>query len=202
MATLPDTLDPRDRTAARDRLLDAAEHLFAQKGVAETSVRTITAAAGMNVAAVNYYFASKDHLFDAVIDRRIPGVIARRESELADADGTVESILRAWIEPSLQFGFDHPDFVRLASRLRFEEDPGRWHAYRARQADLLDHYWTALGQALPHLNEVEVQRRFVLVLGTIGHVWSQLPSTTGETVEEMTRRLVIFLSAGMRAQAP
>lgn len=51
------------------RILDAAEHLFAERGFAETSLRTITARAGVNLAAVNYHFGSKKALIQAVFAR-------------------------------------------------------------------------------------------------------------------------------------
>ncbi|MFT6975667.1 MAG: AcrR family transcriptional regulator, partial [Bermanella sp.] len=51
------------------RILDAAEQLFAEKGFAETSLRSITAKAGVNLAAVNYHFGSKKSLIQAVFVR-------------------------------------------------------------------------------------------------------------------------------------
>ncbi len=54
----------------KDRLLDAAEHLFAEKGFDEVSVRELAAAADANVAAVNYHFQGKDNLYNEVISRR------------------------------------------------------------------------------------------------------------------------------------
>lgn len=199
---MPETIDPRDRVVARDRLLDTAERLFALKGVAETSVRTITAEAGMNVAAVNYYFSSKEQLFAAVMDRRVPPLLAAREAGLAKAieeGGEVEAILRAIFEPSVRIGFEHPDFARLASRLRYEEDASRWQNYRARQGDLPDRFRNALAAALPQLDSEELQRRLQLVMGAIGQIWSTMPPKCGETADEMIERLVRFFSAGMRA---
>lgn len=52
-----------------DNILDAAEALFAEKGFAETSLRTITSEAGVNLAAVNYHFGSKQKLIQAVFAR-------------------------------------------------------------------------------------------------------------------------------------
>ena len=52
-----------------DRILDAAEVEFAAHGFVETSVRTITAKAKVNLAAVNYHFGSKKGLIQAVTDR-------------------------------------------------------------------------------------------------------------------------------------
>ncbi|HOK97051.1 MAG TPA: TetR family transcriptional regulator, partial [Anaerohalosphaeraceae bacterium] len=48
---------------ARERLLDAAEKLFCLKGFNRTSVRELTAEARCNLAAVNYHFKSKEHLY-------------------------------------------------------------------------------------------------------------------------------------------
>jgi AcrR family transcriptional regulator len=47
----------------RDRLLEVAEMLFAQKGYDAVSVREITTAAGCNLAAVNYHFGNKKSLY-------------------------------------------------------------------------------------------------------------------------------------------
>jgi len=48
----------------RERLLDAAEKLFCQKGFEGTSIRDITAEAGCNIAAVNYHFGGKEKLYE------------------------------------------------------------------------------------------------------------------------------------------
>jgi AcrR family transcriptional regulator len=55
---------------ARDRILDEAEILFAQKGFAGVTVREITSAARTNVAAVNYHFGSKKDLYLEVFRQR------------------------------------------------------------------------------------------------------------------------------------
>ena len=55
----------------KDRILDVAETLFADNGFAATSLRDITREAGVNIAAVNYHFGSKDGLLGAVLERRI-----------------------------------------------------------------------------------------------------------------------------------
>src|SRR5690554_3439746 len=51
------------------RILDTAEVLFAERGFAETSLRTITSKARVNLAAVNYHFGSKKALIQAVFAR-------------------------------------------------------------------------------------------------------------------------------------
>ena len=58
-----------NREATRDRILDAAERLFALRGIRETSLRVITAEAGANLASVNYHFGDKKTLVRAVLNR-------------------------------------------------------------------------------------------------------------------------------------
>ena len=50
------------------RILDAAERLFADNGYSATSLRDITNEAGVNLAAVNYHFGSKEALLSAVLE--------------------------------------------------------------------------------------------------------------------------------------
>jgi AcrR family transcriptional regulator len=54
-------------TKTRERLLEAAAHLFAEKGYKATTIRDICRRAGANIASVNYHFDNKRHLYDAVI---------------------------------------------------------------------------------------------------------------------------------------
>ena len=61
----------RRPTVTKDRILDAAESLFMEHGFEATSLRAITAAAGVNLASVNYHFGSKEVLFQAVLTRRL-----------------------------------------------------------------------------------------------------------------------------------
>ena len=61
----------RSSAATKERLLDTAEALFMEHGFEATSLRSITATAAVNLAAVNYHFGSKEELFEAVLTRRL-----------------------------------------------------------------------------------------------------------------------------------
>jgi AcrR family transcriptional regulator len=75
------------RPTARDRLIDSAEKLFAERGIGAVSLRQINLAAGQrNVAATHYHFGSKEGLIEAVIERRMEGINARR-LELGEGSG-------------------------------------------------------------------------------------------------------------------
>src|SRR5918911_3680849 len=93
----------------RTRILDAAEELFMQHGFEATSMRQLTAKAGVNLAAVNYHFGSKDALIEAVFRRRLDPMNAARIAELEklEADSVArspspEAIIRAFLVPSLR----------------------------------------------------------------------------------------------------
>ena len=79
-------------TDTKDRILDAAERLFADKGYSATSLRDITQEAEVNLAAVNYHFGSKEALLTALLERRLDPV-NRKRLELLDA-AEAEDIVR------------------------------------------------------------------------------------------------------------
>jgi AcrR family transcriptional regulator len=88
----------------QDRLLDAAEGLFCEKGYAGTSVRDIAASAGCNVASVNYYFGGKQKLYEEVWRRHLIPMrdarISSIEKVLSQGEGhyTLEDVLRSFAE--------------------------------------------------------------------------------------------------------
>ena len=71
----------------RTRILDAAEELFMQHGFEGTSMRALTTRAGVNLAAVNYHFGSKDALIEAVFRRRLDPVNLARMAEVEKLEG-------------------------------------------------------------------------------------------------------------------
>ncbi|GAC1442572.1 MAG: TetR family transcriptional regulator [Sediminibacterium sp.] len=55
-------------TDKKEQIMNAATELFAEKGFEGTSIRDLAAKAGVNLAMINYYFGSKDKLFEAMIE--------------------------------------------------------------------------------------------------------------------------------------
>ena len=66
--------------STKERLLTAAEQLFAEHGFAATSLRQLTGHADVNVAAVNYHFGSKENLITEVFRRRFDELSERYQS--------------------------------------------------------------------------------------------------------------------------
>ena len=96
--------------STKERILGAAEELFAQHGFAGTSLRQVTSRADVNIAAVNYHFGSKENLVNEVFRRRMDDMTAARlsllEKALAERPGQLEPILAAFVEPALALAQD------------------------------------------------------------------------------------------------
>lgn len=93
----------------KERILDAAERLFARHGFYGISVRAITAAAGVDVALVSYHFGGKRELFTAVFQRRAEQLNPERLAMLEDVRRaalpgvpTLEAIVNAFTYPMLE----------------------------------------------------------------------------------------------------
>lgn len=121
-----------------ERILDAAEQLFAEKGFAETSLRLITSKAGVNLAAVNYHFGSKKALIQAVFSRFLGPFCASLEKELdrrqalPEHKPELEELLELLLEQALavkpRSGNDLSIFMRLLG-LAFSQSQGHLRKY-------------------------------------------------------------------------
>jgi len=195
-----------EESDVRARLLGTAERLFAERGFAETPVRSIVGEAGVNIASVNYYFGSKEGLLKGIVARRLIPLNSEciRLLDEAETDGhaTIEALLSAMVGPSIRLGFEHPHFAKLASRLRIDADSSAWREYRALRKTTLDRFRAAFHVCLPYLAEDEVAERVHYILGGILHVWAHAPMKPDRTPEAMLRSFVTFYAAALRAPAP
>ena len=91
------TAATRNSSRTPDRILDAAEDLFAAQGIHATSLRSITQLAGVNSAAIHYHFGDKQALVQAIVARRVAPVnrerLKRLESLEADSCASPEQLL-------------------------------------------------------------------------------------------------------------
>ena len=113
--------DERDRTRdperSREAILDAAEHLFADKGYEETSLQEIGQHAGVSRGTPNYFFGSKEQLYGAVLDRVFEAEQLSIMQSLGDtADGAPKDILALAVSSFLDFLLARPTFPRLIER--------------------------------------------------------------------------------------
>ncbi|MDN2481570.1 TetR/AcrR family transcriptional regulator [Vibrio astriarenae] len=75
-------IEMTSRNSTKDKILDVAEALFAEHGFNDTSLRTITSKAGVNLASVNYHFGDKKTLVRAVLDRYLEAFMPAVEDAL------------------------------------------------------------------------------------------------------------------------
>lgn len=203
----------------RDRVLDAAERLFASKGYAATSLRSIMAAAGVNVAAIHYYFRSKESLLEAVLMRRMEPANRERlraldeyEAKVGGGRLEVEGILEAFLLPTFQMAADPKSggytFIVLLGRLQAESDVLPTIVF-SRLGPMLLRFADALARALPDLPPAELFLRARLAMGAAGQVLRDAPriqsvplaagnTETRERWEWLLARIIPFLSAGFR----
>jgi len=116
-----------DGQEARNRLLDVALKLFADKGFAKTSTREIAQAAQANLASISYYFGDKQGLYRAVFEdpRFNPGMDpAHAEIDGADIRSVVDFMLRGFTEP-LKAGEQAQQCMKLHFR-EMVEPTGMW----------------------------------------------------------------------------
>lgn len=97
----------------RERLLDAALHCFARRGIAATSLRAIATEAEVNPALVHYYFGDKAQLQDAVVEERVMPLFERM-GEVLQRDGEdVGPLVAAFVHGMHTLIEQHPWFPPL-----------------------------------------------------------------------------------------
>lgn len=199
---------------ARERLLDAAEALFADYGFNGVSVRTIVDRAGVNLGAIPYYFGTKENLFKEVFYRRAVPLQAEREALLRrlQASGkkpTIEDVLWALLEPAFRAARGNEAFRRLLGRASMDPTP--------EVSKLLAEIYTPDFTVVPrhlravstHLTANEFYWRLnclygvmLFVLADTGKIQTLAGKTFDTSSPEIALNYVIpFLAAGLRAPA-
>jgi AcrR family transcriptional regulator len=166
----------------KERILDAAERLFARNGYHATSLREITAAAEVNLAAVNYHFGSKEALLEAVIVRRLTPLneirggqleALLRQSASAGERPACRDVLRTFVEPTLrlrQQGSATEDYIALIGRTLAEPRGIAMGIFMRHMQSLMQRIYHALTLALPDLPARDLFWRMHFVMGSLGHV--------------------------------
>ena len=201
-----------------ERILDAAEHLFAEKGFAETSLRLITSKAGVNLAAVNYHFGSKKALIQAVFTRFLDPFVISLEQELdrheqagnpeQSLEELLEMLVRLVLAVKPRSGHDLSTFMRLLG-LAFSQSQGHLRKYLGEvYGRVFKRYMTLVLRSAPELPVNVLFWRVHFMLGRAAFTLSSMKAlkAMGETeygqragTEEILRQMVPFFAAGMRA---
>lgn len=206
-------------TDTPERILDAAERLFAERGVDGSSLRAVTRAAGVNLAAIHYHFGSKEALLAAVMARRIEPVNQARLKRLEELVGAaqgeaipVEALLDAFLAPAMRLvtsGERGQLFAQMLSRAYWEAGEAFREAAMTQLREVAERFGPELARSLAPLPPDEVAIRFHYMIGvTLQELADPYrerrdPPFAVPEADPETRldRLVTFLAAGFRAPA-
>jgi AcrR family transcriptional regulator len=187
-----------------DRILDAAERLFAEEGFHATSLRQITQAAGANLAAVNYHFGSKQALILAVFRRRLDALNQARLERLdaaleATESPQLEDVLEAFVFPAmaLTHGRHHEGqrFMRILMRAFADQDEQLHRALSAEYAHVMRRFADAIDSALPGTQPVQLRRQLDFLVGALTYTMAE---SELEDAGSIASDLVQFTAAGLR----
>lgn len=202
----------------RERLLDAAQKLFVERGIDATSLRNVTTDAEANLASVNYHFGSKDELIQAVFARHLEPLNKERirlldelEKEAGDTPLPLETTLEAFLKPTFEMMQNQKsrEFVCLLGRLFTESSELKMLIMHQFQ-EVQQRYFAALQRTLPHLGIVDLTWRVHFMIGAMAHTFAvpeklSIPSSAEVydiNEENMMQRLITFAAAGLRAPVP
>jgi AcrR family transcriptional regulator len=209
--SLPNLTKEAQKT--RQRLLEAAEELFAQQGFDGTAIRDITTKAGCNQAAVNYYFGDKQELYEELFRRRL---CEMRESRLKAIETimqdkpTLEKLFHAYSVDFLR-PFSDPQQSQRFMQLFFREMAEQRLPKNIFLDELAAPTMTAMEDAIaaicPNINKHDALMSVLSLTGQLVHIMqvkvlfegAQGHSITSIDIDESVNHIVKFSVAGIRA---
>jgi AcrR family transcriptional regulator len=211
---------PQRDQDVKDRIIAAAEHVFAEMGMEKATLRDITARANVNVAAVSYYFGSKSDLIHSVFDQLSTRLNERRVRDLdeclasAKQAGTapdLRAILDVFIRPYLD-GKSGRLFARLILQHRLAPSELTKAIISGHFDPMARRFIQAITDACPHLDSKVFFWRYVFMIGSVVYgvadlgVLDRTAQLSGGTVRarnaaDLRDALLDFLVAGMRYDA-
>ena len=201
--------------STKDRILYAAEELFAQQGFASTSLRQVTSRADVNIAAVNYHFGSKENLVNEVFRRRMDDMSRERLAALQQAveahPGQLEPILAAFVEPALAMAQDRHGggaFIRVIARAYAESNDSLRKFLSDQYGHVLREFAKALAGCMPGLGKEALYWRLDFLSGALTYAMADFglikrPSGVSEAThrQRAAKALIRFAAAGFQADA-
>ena len=201
--------------STKDRILHAAEELFALQGFATTSLRQVTSRADVNIAAVNYHFGSKENLVNELFRRRMEEMSKQRLAALHQATETapsqLDAILAAFVEPALAMAQDRHGggtFIRVIARAYAESNDGLRKFLSDQHGHVLREFAKAISTCVDGLSKEELYWRLDFLSGSLTYAMADFglikrPNGVSEAThrQRAAKALIRFASAGFNANA-
>ncbi|RUO32117.1 TetR family transcriptional regulator [Aliidiomarina sedimenti] len=200
----------------KDKILNAAERLFADQGFELTSLRQITGAADVNLASVNYHFGSKKALIQAVMERYHAQFMPELDERLKTLEGqginSTEEVLSCFVGPLLSLQRINPLGTEIYLSLlghAYSEIQGHLRRFTMQNfGHVVQRFFHCIQQANPHLSVATLFWRLHFTLGATvfaqvsGQALSEIAQADfGEsaTAEDIVGKLIPYLAAGIGA---
>lgn len=200
--------------STKDRILDAAERLFAQAGYDGVSLRRITREAGVELALANYHFGPKSELFVAVVQRRADELNRERMALFAalpsppSLEGLIDAFARPFLEKSLRGGEGWKSYARLIAQISISP---RWtERVMAAQFDgVAAHFIDGVRALWPGCDVRELYWAFHFMLGAMIMTFAETGRIDllsrgrckSARLDEVYARMLPFLAAGFERLA-
>lgn len=161
---------------ARERILVAAENLFARQWVDKTSTRDITTEAGVNVASVNYYFRSKEALAEEIFMRLAQRATVLRLADLSKYSDAakrdkrslrLEDLLDCFIRPYFEPGFHGTLLARFILQHRLHPSEMTQRVFEHHLDPFAVEFIDALCLTDKRISRVDWLWRYTLLTGTV-----------------------------------
>ncbi|WP_340066906.1 TetR/AcrR family transcriptional regulator [Ascidiimonas aurantiaca] len=147
-------------TDTEEKIKQAAHKLFQQKGFAATKTRDIAEEAGINVALLNYYFRSKQRLFELVMLKTINDFFSGLDTLLNTTETSLEEKLQLFVDHYIDFLLDNPDvptFIIMELRAHPEKYAKQLGiAHRIRHSVFIKQFQEAFAEQRTDLNPVHI----------------------------------------------
>jgi AcrR family transcriptional regulator len=103
-------MDASNGNTTRDKLIETAKELFLTKGVDRVGVREIATKAGINLSLMNYYFRSKEMLFEAIFEMLVneKAIVLK---QILDSDKPLEEKIKSYVYTYIDILIDDPLLV-------------------------------------------------------------------------------------------
>ncbi|MFQ1781876.1 TetR/AcrR family transcriptional regulator [Aeromonas veronii] len=200
----------------KNRILDAAEVLFAERGFADTSLRLITSEADVNLASVNYHFGSKKELIQAVLDRYLslfmPDLDTRLRVLMEQDQLTLLQLFESFVEPLMKLSAVRANgpaiFMQLLGRGYIDSQGHLRRFITAHYGPILQRITQAISKANPALSPTDLFWRLHFTLGTVVFTMASADALRdialadfGQQldVEGLVRNVIPYLASGVGA---
>lgn len=206
-----------DDADTRERILLAAERLFARDGYSGTSLRAIMTEAGVNTASVHYHFGGKEALLRTLFEARVAATNAER-ADLLDAcekragrgRPDLHALLEAFFGPAIRLAQqpEGRDFNQITALASVDPDPAVRRIVFDAYDVLAKRFMQLLARACPELDDESLYWKLSCLYGAMMYVRTRNgrvahlmhepePDTDARTV---LAHLVAFVEAGIRAR--